>query len=81
MFSEQMPSYCHFIHHKSKWTGLQLNPGHFGMRLATNCLNHGKFVTSNPPWEHANEITVNLKPRSWLEVQEASSCYAAQLCK
>jgi len=74
-------SECHPIATLSTINPKGLTPGHCGERLATNCLNHGIFVISNPLWEHVNETTFNLKLRSWLEVWETSSCYVAQQCK
>jgi hypothetical protein len=39
--SEKNPSQCHFVHHKSHWIDLGMNPGHHGERPVTNLLSHG----------------------------------------
>jgi hypothetical protein len=44
-YSEKNLSQCHFVHHKSTWTGPRSNPDLRDERPATNRLSHG---TANP---------------------------------
>jgi hypothetical protein len=39
--SEKNLSQCHFVHHKSHWIDLGVNPGRHGERSVTNRLSHG----------------------------------------
>ena len=46
MYSEIIPCRYHFVHHESYiWTGLVLNPGVCGERLANNRLNQQNVVS------------------------------------